>query len=79
MILKKGTWAVGWKENNQKHQLTRDALGLSLRVNDTLKTLSEPDKKGFESFLKRRVICLLASPINYLVNFPKMLQFHQTP
>ena len=48
---KKGTWAVGWKENNQKHQLTRDALGLSLRVNDTLKTLSEPDKKGFESLL----------------------------
>ena len=48
---KKGTSAVGWKENNQKHQLTRDALGLSLRVNDTLKTLSEPDKKGFESLL----------------------------
>jgi hypothetical protein len=48
---KKGTSALGWRENNQKHQLTRDSLGLSLRVNDTLKTLSEPEKKGFESLL----------------------------
>lgn len=48
---KKGTSAVGWRENNQKHQLTRDAAGVSLRVNDTLKTLSESEIKGFESLL----------------------------
>ena len=47
----KGTSAVGWRDNNLKHQLTIDALGLSLRVNDTLKTLSEPEKKAFESLL----------------------------
>ena len=48
---KKGTSAVGWRENNQNHQLTRDATGLRLRVNDTLKTLSETDKTCFESLL----------------------------
>lgn len=48
---KKGTSAVGWRENNQNHQLTRDATGLRLRVNDTLKTLSKTDKTGFESLL----------------------------
>lgn len=48
---KKGTSAVGWRENNQNHQLTRDAKGLRLRVNDTLQTLSETDITGFESLL----------------------------
>ena len=48
---KKGTSAVGWRENNQKYQLKRDATGVSLRVNDTLKTLSETDIIGFESLL----------------------------
>ena len=48
---KKGTSAVGWSENNQKYQLKRDATGVSLRVNDTLKTLSETDIIGFESLL----------------------------
>ena len=48
---KKGTSAVGWRENNQNHQLKRDATSVSLRVNDTLKTLSETDITGFESLL----------------------------
>ena len=48
---KKGTSAVGWREKNQKYQLKRDATGVSLRVNDTLKTLSESEVKGFESLL----------------------------
>ena len=48
---KKGTSAVGWSENNQKHQLTRDAEGLSLLVNGTLQTLSDSEIKGFVSLL----------------------------
>ena len=48
---KKGTTAVGWREKNQKYQLKRDTTGVSLRVNDTLKTLSESEVKGFESLL----------------------------